>query len=57
MTWNFLGVVPEGQNFKINGINVWSQKWTTLKDEFAAVKRPHLPSRVQIPCLHNQSKR
>ncbi|MFZ1041348.1 MAG: hypothetical protein WCA79_00875 [Anaerolineales bacterium] len=38
MTWNFLGVVPEGQEFKINGINVWSQKWTMLKDEFAEVK-------------------
>jgi hypothetical protein len=40
MTWKFAGAVGDGEEFKINGVNVWSQKWAPVKGEFADVKDP-----------------
>jgi hypothetical protein len=40
MNWKFVGVVPEGKELKINGINVWSQQWTPMKGETADVTDP-----------------
>jgi hypothetical protein len=41
MDWIFVGAVPEGQGLEINGVNVWSQKWTTVNGELAEVIDPH----------------
>jgi len=37
MNWKFVGVVSEGMELKINGINVWSQQWTLMKGDTAEV--------------------
>ena len=40
MNWKLVGVVPEGKELKINGVNVWSQHWIPMKGEFAEVTDP-----------------
>jgi len=50
MDWKFVGAVPERQNFKIQGVNVWSQKWIPVENEFAYVNDPsyNQPFRFQV---------
>jgi len=40
MEWKLVSVVPERQKLKIQGVNVWSQKWNAVKNETAYVKDP-----------------
>jgi hypothetical protein len=55
MGWKLVGVVAEGKELKINGVNVWSQKWTAVKGEFADVTDPsyHRPFRFDIYTIKN----
>jgi hypothetical protein len=55
MDWRFVGLVPERQNFKIQGVDVWSQDWIPVKNEFAYVKDPsyHQPFRFQVYTIHS----
>ena len=40
MEWKLAGVVPDGREFKIQGVNVWSKKWNAIRNEFAHVQDP-----------------
>ena len=40
MEWKFVGVVPDGREFKIQDVNVWSKKWNAVKNEVAHVQGP-----------------
>ncbi len=30
--WTFVGAIPDGQSFKIDGIDVWKHEWTDTKE-------------------------
>jgi hypothetical protein len=55
MNWKLVGVVPEGKELRIDGVNVWSQKWTPVKGEFAEVIDPsyHQTFRFNIYTIKN----
>jgi hypothetical protein len=55
MGWKFVGVVPEGQELKIDGVNVWSQEWTSVKGDVAEVIDPsyHQPFTFNVYAIKN----
>lgn len=55
MSWKLVGIVPEGKELKINGVNVWSQKWTSVEGQFAEVIDPsyHRPFTFNVYTIKN----
>jgi hypothetical protein len=40
MNWKFVGSCADGEEFEIQGINVWSCEWVQAKSEVAEVRDP-----------------
>jgi hypothetical protein len=38
--WQLVGIVPEGVELKIDEVNVWSQQWKLVENQFAEVIDP-----------------
>jgi len=39
--WKFFGACADGEEFKLNGVNVWACKWERVPNIIAAVRDPH----------------
>ena len=55
MSWKLVRVVPEKKELKIEGVNVWSQKWTLVEGQHAEVTDPsyHQPFTFHVYTIKN----
>ena len=47
--WEFFGACADGQEFEINGINVWKHAWVSLNEPKAKVKDPSYGQSFEFP--------